>query len=217
MMKRKMLWISAVALSFGVLVACLGELGATAANSVERAFAGQILLLKKRPPGYFKSQSGFIQFLRSNSISTISENEEQTWTFETMAFFKQPLEDYEVEMVFYDVEYGTGKDQRRFVTSYSQYTQDRNTRSVSGKTKLIRPEFDAYKRYMIVAQNRGKELAKSKTFETRGTSQAAIDQEKRYNATMKEMEKSMKDLEQRVKEQQENQKKKSEKAAEDLF
>ena len=69
---------------------------------------------------------------------------------------------------------------------------------------------------MIVAQSRGRELAKGE-FSTRGTSQAMIDHQKKMENLQKEMEESMKDLEKKAKEQEERQERENEQAAEDLF
>ncbi|MDJ0765511.1 MAG: hypothetical protein QNJ97_21195 [Myxococcota bacterium] len=212
-MKKTVAWVFVASIACLVLIAGMSNV---VAASAERVFSGKVLILKKRPPSYFKSKGGFVSFLRKNTTKVVHENQNREWRFETMAFFKRPLGDYEVEMVFYDVEGGRGKNQRRFVDSFTQYTQDRNTRSLSGKTKLIRPQFDANRRYMVVAQSHGTELAFG-NFETRGTSQAAIDQQKRYEQVQKEMEKSMRDLEKKVKEQEEREKKENKKAAQDLF
>ncbi len=212
-MKKTGTWVYLVAFTCVILFTGLTRV---AANAVENRFAGKVLILKRKPPSYFKTKGGFVGFLRKNSIKTVHEGEDRTWTFETMAFFRKPLGDYEIEMVFYDVKNGRSKSQRRFVNSYTQYTQDRNTRSLSGKTKLVRPHFDANKKYMIVAQSHGRELAKGE-FTTRGTSQAMIDQQTRYKYEQKQMEKSMKELERKVKEQEKKEKEESNKAAQDLF
>lgn len=209
--------IAAVVVAALFLTAVVGEV---AARGAEDVFAGKVLLLKKRPPSYFKTKGGFISYLRSHSIKSVHANEDNTWTFETMSFFRRPLGDYEVEMVFYDVENGSSKSKRRFADSYTQYTQDRNTRILSGKAHLTRDSFDAHKKYMIVVQHKGRELAKG-FFTTKGVSQAALDQQKRVEAEMKKMEESMKQLQKLAKEQEEEQKKKeaeeNEKAADDLF
>ena len=189
------------------------------AGKVEDIFAGKVLLLKKHPPSYFKSKGKFIGYLRSNSVKTVHADKDNVWKFETMSFFRRSLGDYEVEMVFYDIKSGKSESQRRFVDSYTQYTQDRNTRILSGKAKLTRPSFDANKSYMIVVQSHGKDLAKG-FFKTKGVTQASLDQQKRVEHEMAEMEKSMKDLEKKVKEQEEAAKKNAEKdqaAADDLF
>jgi len=202
-----------VAALFVVVVA-----GEVIARRAEDVFAGKVVILKKRPPASFKTGDGFVQFLHANSMRTVYADADNTWTFETMAFFRRSLGDWEVEMVFYDVGAGSSASGRRFVDSYTQYTQDRNTRSLSGKCHLIRPSFDAGKDYMVVVQHKGDELAKG-FFSTKGTSQAQIDDQLRAVAEVKKMEQSMKDLEQKVKEQEEAAKKQkeNEKAVEDLF
>ena len=199
--------------AFAVLLVGTGDV---LARKVEDIFAGKVLILAKRPPTYFKSKNGFVTFLKRNQQGTVYEHEDHTWNFETMAFFKRPLGDYEVDMVFYDVGKGKSDAARKFVDSYQQNTMDRNARILSHKAHLTRPSFDAKKSYMIVVQSKGREVAKG-YFNTKGVTQAAIDQQKRVEHEMKEMEKSMKELEQKVKEQEEQQKKENEKAADDLF
>jgi hypothetical protein len=200
-----------------LLVAGMGEVIAGGAESV---FAGKVLVLKKVPPNYFKTKGGFVKFLRAHSIKTVYESEDHTWSFPTMSFFKRPLGDYEVQVVFYDVTKGSSESKRKFVDSYGQNTMDRNTRSLFHKVRITRPLFDAKKNYQIVMQSRGRELAKG-YFSTKGVTQAALDQQKRMEHEMKKMEESMKELEKLAKEQEEEQKKKQEeenkKAADDLF
>jgi hypothetical protein len=208
--------LAAVSLLAFAVVTALG-LGSAVAG-IEDKFAGKFLLLKRRPPSSFRSVGSFASFLRKNSIKTVYENEEREWVFESIAFFRRPLGDYEVEVVFYDIGNGRATNQRRFVNSYTQYTQDRNTRSLSGKVRLDRSGFDADKRYMIVASHKGDELAKGE-FRTRGTSQEQLDEMKRIRAEQERMKKEMEELARKAKEQQEKQKQKEEnkKAAEDLF
>lgn len=212
-MKTRVSWMTAAIFAGTFLVAAVGQV---AAKNAESVFRGKILILTKRPPSYFSTKSGFVKFLRKHSTKVVYENSERTWEFETMAFLKRPLGDYEVEMVFYDTQDGREKYSRRFVNSFVQYTQDRNTLSLSGKTRLIRPDFDAGKSYLLIAQSKGKELAQGE-FSTRGTSQAQIDAQKRYDAVQKKMEADMKELERKAKEQEEAEKKRKKKASEDLF
>ncbi len=212
-MKTAAVWIFVAALAGAVLFVGVREV---AARAVVDQYAGRFLILKKKPPSYFNTQGRFAQFIRKYSTKTVYENVDKKWVFETMAFFKKPLGDYEVEVVFYDIALGKNKDKRRFVASFIQYTQDRNTRVLFGKTELVRPDFDADKHYMIVARSHDVELAKG-TFKTRGTTQAALDEQKRIEHEQKEMEKSMKELEQKAKEQEKRQKEKDHSAADDLF
>jgi len=200
-----------------ITVLGVGEL---AAGGAEDTFAGKVLILAKRPPSYFSSAAAFVQFLRSNSTQSVGEGQDRKWTFETMTFLRKPLGDYEISMTFFDVTNGKGKDQRRFVNSYPQYTQDRNTRALSGKTVLPRPDFDANVRYLVIAEAHGQELARGE-FTTRGTSQATLDQQKRLENEQRAMEESMRELERKAKEQEEREKaaeqKQNQKQANDLF
>ena len=67
-MKRTVAW-GAIAVVFAfVLVVAVGEVVARNAESV---FAGKVLLLKKRPPSYFKTKQAFIRFLKQNSTKTV--------------------------------------------------------------------------------------------------------------------------------------------------
>ena len=110
-----------------------------------------------------------------------------------MAFFKRKLGDSEVTLMFYD--------RNKFVDSQIKMTRSYNSDTLLCSVNLYRPPFDADKTYEIVAQDKsGNKLAKGK-FTTRGTSQAHIDQQKRYEHTKKEMEKSMRDLQKKAKEQ----------------
>jgi hypothetical protein len=205
-----------------MLVACalvvvgVGEVIAGA----EQTFAGRVLVLKKSPPNYFKTKGGFVSFLRNNSIKTVYESKDHTWSFPTMSFFKRPLGDYEVQVVFYDITKGTSESKRKFVDAYGQNTMDRNTRSLFHKVRITRPLFDAKKKYEIHMQKGGSTLARG-SFSTKGVTQAALDQQKRLEHEMKKMEESMKQLEKLAKEQEEEQKRKQEeenkKAADDLF
>lgn len=148
------------------------------AGGAPQAFEGKIVILSKDPPLSFPSKTAFANFLRQNSVKEVTQNAEGTWEFETMTCFKQPLLDFEVELVFYDITDGKTEDARRYVNSYFQYTRDHSAQTLSGRTKLIRPDFDANRTYMIVAQSRGVELARGE-FSTCGIPQAQIDAEKR--------------------------------------
>ncbi len=190
--------------------------GEVIARRAEDVFSGKVVILKRSPPAAFKSADGFISFLRGNSIGTVYADEDNTWTFETMAFFRRPLGDLEVDMVFYDVTDGASEDTRRFIDTYTQYTQDRNTRVLSGKCHLIRPAFDANRAYQVVVQHQGDVLAKG-SFSTKGISQEQIDNQKRYEVEMQKMEASMKDLQKKVEEQKAQDSQQNKKASDDLF
>lgn len=193
----------ALFLALAMLITSIPLIG----SAVEKAFAGRVLVLAKRPPSRFNTRGAFIKYLRTHSINRVQQNENQEWEFETMAFFRRPLGDYECEIAFYDVT--DGKGARRFVDGYAQQTMDRNTRILAHKARLTRPQFDANRNYQIVVQHRGRELARG-SFSTSGTTQQAIDNQKRLEHEMKKMEAMVEEMERKAKEQEEREQKEAE-------
>lgn len=203
-----------------ILLLSLGILSQVVAADAENVFGGQVILLKKIPPTYFNTKNGFVTFLKQNRIKTLYANENNEWDFKSMAFFKKSLGDYEVEMVFYDVTDGKSESARVFKDSFTQYTQDRESRSLLGRAVLTRPRFDANRKYVVEVQNHGKKVAIG-AFETKGISQAQLDEQKRIDNEVKKMEKSMEELKKKAEEQEklqkENDKKEDASAGENLF
>ena len=180
-------------------------------------FKGQIKILTQMPKSWYNSQGAFNSFIRSHSTQNVFEaGNDKTWEFNIMAFFKKKLGDNEVTLAFYDTQLGS-----KYVDSQVKMTKDYNSDTLMCSVRLTRPPFDANKKYEVVAQDKnGSKLARG-TFTTKGTAQAAIDQQKRMDTMQKEMEKSMKELERKAKEQEEAQKRQKEqdnkKAADGLF
>jgi hypothetical protein len=177
------------------LSALLLASGAWAGNPPPKTLIGKIVVLNQSPPEKFPSNTAFTKFIRTNSINEVSPNDKGNWEFQTMAFFDQPLNDFEVELIFYDITEGSSVDMRRYVNSYTMYTRDHSAQTLAGKTKLIRPDFHANRTYMIVAKSRGFELARGE-FSTVGLSEEEGDAESSStqkqegeNASMKVSEK----------------------------
>ena len=177
------------------------------------ASAGAIKILSQSPSS---KVTNIKAFANSHSTKYVYEaGSEKTWDFELIAFFGRKLGDNEVTLMFYDAQ--TDK----YVDSQVKMTRDFNSKILLCRVRLTRPPFDANKTYKVVAQDKdGRNLA-SGTFTTRGTSQQAIDSQKRYEQAQKEMEESMRDLERRAKEQEEAEKRRqsneNKKAADNLF
>ncbi|MBN2526871.1 MAG: hypothetical protein JXR76_10800 [Deltaproteobacteria bacterium] len=207
-----------VGITFALLI-LVGALHTVLAANAENMFAGKIVVLDAIPPSWFNTKNGFVNFLKKHRTDVIHANEDNEWNFKAMAFFRKPLGDYEVEMVFYDVGDGTGNAMREFRGSVTQYTQDRNAKSLLGRTVLTRPTFDANRKYFVEVQSHGKTVATG-TFSTKGISQSQLDQEKRIEHQQKEMQKSMEELKRKAEEQErkeQEQKKKDAAAGDDLF
>lgn len=198
----------------------VGALHTVFAANAETMFAGKVVVLDAIPPTWFNSKNGFVNFLKKHRITVVHANADNEWNFKAMAFFRKPIGDYEVEMVFFDIGSGSGKSMREFRGSVTQYTQDRNAKTLLGRATLTRPTFDANRKYFVEVQNHGKTVA-SGQFETKGISQNQLDQQKRLEHQQKEMEKTMEEMKRREEEQhrqeQEAQKKKDAAAGDDLF
>lgn len=189
-------------------------------NPPPKTLVGKIVVLNQSPPEKFPSNTAFTKFVRTNSVKEVSQNDKGTWEFQTMAFFDQPLNDFEVELIFYDISEGSSVDMRRYVNSYTMYTRDHSTQTLAGKTKLIRPDFHANRTYMIVAKSRGFELARGE-FSTIGIpeetdtaqSQATQTQEGE-NSSLKASEKkpNPQEIAERARREEENKK-----TAENIF
>jgi hypothetical protein len=203
-----------------ILLFTVGTIHQVLAANAENVFGGKVILLKKIPPTYFNTKNGFVSFLRKNKITTLYANKDNEWDFKSMAFFRKSLGDYEVEMVFYDVTGGKSKSARIFKDSFTQYTQDRESRSLLGRAVLTRPRFDANRKYIVEVQSHGKTVATG-SFSTKGISQAQLDEQKRIDNEMKQMQKSMEELKRKAAEQEKQQaaeeKNKDAAAGDDLF
>ena len=177
------------------------------------ASAGSIKILSESPTSQVKNIKAFAN--RHSTKYVYEAGSARTWEFELVAFFGRPLGDNEVTLMFYDAR------SDKYVDSQIKMTRDFNSKILLCRVRLSRPPFDADITYKVVAQDKdGRKLATGQ-FTTRGTSQAAIDSQKRYEATQKEMEESMRDLERKAKAQEEAEKKRQQqqnkKAADNLF
>jgi len=164
-MERQKYFRKSVRIAVPLLFVSLIASAAWAAKP-ENVFGGKVIITYKQVPTRFKSASAMISYIKNHSINVINEKADKNWEFEILSFFKKPLHDYECQIIFYDTE---KKGNRKFMASFTQYVQDRNTRIVGQKVKLKRDEgFKPNWRYTVVVTNRGRELAK-KEFTLKGT------------------------------------------------
>ena len=151
------------------LVVCLlglAQVPNAQARKPEDVFAGQVLLSPTPFPGEARSESSYVAQLKKHSSDRFQENEaKKEWKIFYAAFFKQPLNDMEVTVKFYDVS-GGGK---RMVQAYEQYLNGRGERALRGKFNLPRSAdtYEANTRILLVIENRKRVLA-SKTFYLEG-------------------------------------------------
>ncbi|MBK6848722.1 MAG: hypothetical protein IPG96_14720 [Proteobacteria bacterium] len=155
---------------WGAMAAVLGGLllvspALRAAPPVEDRFAGEIVVLRKRAPARFRNQAAFADFLRQYRSKRLvaDRSNAKRWTIEFMAFFKRPVDDFEVKVKFFDITKG-----RVFVAGDSILTSARGQRILATSMALEGPTFAAKRRYqMYLVDARGVALA-SAQFELDG-------------------------------------------------
>ena len=161
---------------------------------------GKIILISQKPSSTLSVKDAR-KFARKHKIESVKQNDKQEWAFYTLTLLKRPLNDFDLKMLVYDVSRGTSKAKRRLLKSIYHHTLNSDSKSISGKVKLKRPEFDANRTYQLIAESRGKELAKV-LFSTKGVSTVQMKQTKHLQDVKKELAESNAKLKQRLKEEQ---------------
>lgn len=102
------------------------------AKSPSQVFKGQIVVSTKTFPFRFKSDDHFISHMKKVDTKTLAANEDGTWTFEYMAFLKEPIGSLQANISFYDTT--SGKD--KFITSFTFYPQNAKDTTLNGQALL---------------------------------------------------------------------------------
>lgn len=122
-------------------------------------YAGQVILFDARPPSSWRSDGIFHAFVRQHRTNRIVAGTDGNWNIEYMAFFRRPVGDREVQVLFYDVH-----ERERYITSYSLYLRDPRDRVVGGSARLDRPDFQPNRYYRIVVTSRRTTVAELERF-----------------------------------------------------
>jgi hypothetical protein len=145
-----------IAALVSVFVALTLFAGHARAQAPEKVFAGKVLLSTKRFPMSAKSQSAYIATLRKQSASNFYEDKENhQWKINFAAFFREGLDDVEVQVKIYDV---TSSPQQ-MLSSFDQYLDERGQKSFVSSMILERKQFGVNKQLMITLESHGKVLA----------------------------------------------------------
>lgn len=131
---------------------------------VERTFAGRIIVTKKRAPARFRSQGHFIRWLRAHRVKHLwpvkstAHTEKKRWKFEFMAFFRRKLNDFEVNIKFYDITEG-----KKFIAADNFMLRNRGLRVFASNLSVEQPRFAVNRKYlMYVLDARNRVLAKTR-------------------------------------------------------
>jgi hypothetical protein len=147
---RAVVFLAAIAVVTGVP-------GALA--EVASRYAGQVILFDARPPSQWRTDGIFHAFVRQHRTNRIVAREDGNWSLEYMAFFRNPVGDREVQVLFYDVH-----EAERYISSYSLYLQDPRDRVVGGSARLDRPDFRPNRYYRVIVTSRQRTIAELERF-----------------------------------------------------
>jgi hypothetical protein len=128
----------------------------------EDLFKGQVIITKKRLSSNYPSAAAFVTAIKANKTDKVWPKEQKgndiaVWKIEYVAFFAQPLNDYEVQVKFYDVTSGP----RRYVAGDAQMTRDKTSRVLAADIEVAKPDFDVNRKYMITVESKGRTIAKA--------------------------------------------------------
>ena len=127
---------------------------------VASRYAGQVILFDARPPSSWRTDAVFHGFVRAHRTNRLEAEEDGNWRVEYMAFFRRPLDDREVQVLFYDVHDASD----RYIASYSLYLHTPNQRVVGGSARLDRPDFRPNRYYRVVVTSRRQTVAQLERF-----------------------------------------------------
>lgn len=132
----------------------------------EDVFAGQIIILDKRAPDRFKSTGAFIGYMKTHSKKHVwpRKNAEKEWRLEYMAFFKNPLNDFEVKCRFYDT-----TEERKFIAGDQIMTPKKGERVLASSIVLEQDQgFKVNRKYTMYLLGARNVLLAQATFWLRG-------------------------------------------------
>lgn len=130
------------------------------ARLVQDIYAGKIVILDQLAPRFWPNDNWILNFLKKHSVTKIQENEKKEWVVNFMAFFKTPINDREVNVIFYDINDGFEK----YIISYQLMLMDSSVRIIGDKQILTRDHFKPNRWYKMKIISKGKKVAESQKF-----------------------------------------------------
>lgn len=156
-------WIvgTSVALSAALGVALvLVDVGEPASAQRRGRQTTLVYMVQKRIPAKL-TEDQLLRWARSNSSKRLQETPEgeirtRKWRFDVITNFRQPPNDSEFHILFYDIHDGPA----RFVRDLSMFVSDRTQRTYVQQVRLDRPAFRPNRNYEMVVTVRRQEVAR---------------------------------------------------------
>lgn len=135
-------------------------LGQASARKPEDVFGGRILVSDQPFPTSARSEEAYIDAIKKNTRDRIKEDKEaKQWRVCFAAFFKQPPNDLEVGVRFYDVTNGA----KRLVSTLEQYLGSATMRAYVSELNLPRGDgtngYDPNTKIQMIMESHGRILA----------------------------------------------------------
>jgi hypothetical protein len=129
------------------------------ARKPEDIFGGQILVSEQAFPTSAKSEQAYVDALKRQARDRIEEDKDtKEWRIFFAAFFKQPLNDLEVNVRVYDVTNG-----KRLVDTFEQYLANQAQRAYVSNVKLKHGDgasgYDPNSKLLMVMESHGRTVA----------------------------------------------------------
>lgn len=120
----------------------------------------QVYMIQKRIPAKL-SEDALLRWARSNQTKRLQETPggeipQRKWQFDVITSFREPPNDMEFHVLFYDVHDGPP----RFIREMSMFVNDRTQRTYVQQMRLDRPAFRPNRNYEMVITVRRTEMAR---------------------------------------------------------
>lgn len=147
-MSLRTLFVSAVLIALTFSPAIAGD--------PNQVFKGKIMMSTKRYAQTAKSKDAYIAMVRKQSATNFQENKEShTWKIYFAAFLKEPLNDVEYMIKFYEI----GRGGNQLLGASEAFNDERGQKTIVSNITLDKKGFGVNKELMMTIENKGKVLA----------------------------------------------------------
>jgi hypothetical protein len=126
------------------------------AGDPNQVFKGKIMMSTKRYAQTAKSKDAYISMVRKQSSTNFQENKEShTWKIHFAAFLKEPLNDVEYMIKFYEI----GRGGNQLLGASEAFNDERGQKTIVSNITLDKKGFGVNKELMMTIESKGKVLA----------------------------------------------------------
>jgi len=143
-MSLRTLFVSAVLIALTFSPAIAGD--------PNQVFKGKIMMSTKRYAQNAKSKDAYISMVRKQSATNFQENKEShSWKIYFAAFLKEPLNDVEYMIKFYEI----GRGGNQLLGASEAFNDERGQKTIVSKIKLDKKQMGVNKELQMTIENKG--------------------------------------------------------------